>query len=79
MSGGVQGFKRRFRETAKNTKKTRKTLRKCMASLLRRNIEDFVQEVPANGSGYPLSVPAVVLRAETKWIPETMNCAGSSC
>ena len=33
-------------KTAKNTKKTRKTLRNCMASLLRGNIQDFVQEVP---------------------------------
>ena len=31
-----------------------------MASLLRRNIQDFVQEVFSrpNGSGYPFSVPA---------------------
>ena len=32
-----------------------------MARLLRSNIQDFVQDVPSrtNGSGYPLSVPAV--------------------
>ena len=30
---------------AKN-EKTRKTLRNCMVSLLRSNIQDFVQEVP---------------------------------
>ena len=40
------------------TRKTRKTLRNCISSLLRSNIQDFVQEVPV-GSGYPLSVPAV--------------------
>ena len=33
-------------KTAKKHEKTRKTLRNCMASLLRSNIQNFVEEVP---------------------------------
>ena len=42
-----RGLKVLGEKMAKNTK-TRKTLRKCMASLLRKNIQDFVQEVPVS-------------------------------
>ena len=39
-----------------------------MARLLRSNIQDFVQEVPVgNGSGYPLSVPAVAPKQHTTY------------
>ena len=41
----------------KKTQKRRKTLRNCMASLLRSNIQDFVQEVPV---GQMLRVPPAV-------------------
>ena len=46
--GGVQGVCRgsRGKTLKRNTKKPRKTLWNCMASLLRSNIQDFVQEVP---------------------------------
>ena len=53
LQGGSRGILGASEKTLKNTKK----LGNCMARLLRRNIQDFVQEVPV-GSGYPLSVPA---------------------
>ena len=61
MRGGVSGGGAGSFSGGPDTRKTRKTLRNCIASLLRSNIQDFVQEVPVgqNGSGYPLSVPAV--------------------
>ena len=43
VQGGVQRF---WAEKRLKHEKTRKTLRNCMASLLRSNIQDFVQEVP---------------------------------
>ena len=57
VPGGVQGGPEVLgRKTAKNTK-NRKTLRNCMASLLRSNIHNFVQEVPVGqmAQGTPFS------------------------
>ena len=47
VPGGVLGGSRGFGRKNVKTRKTRKTLRNCMASLLRSDIQDFVQEVPA--------------------------------
>ena len=47
--GGPQVFPKK---TSKNTKTT-KTLRSCMARLLRSNIQDFVQEVAQMAQGTP--------------------------
>ena len=48
MSGGGPGFQGESRGSAevlgRNTKKPEKTLWNCMASLVRSNIQDFVQE-----------------------------------
>ena len=53
----MKGGSRDFAEKRLKHEKTRKTLRNCMASLLRSNIQDFVQEVPvgqmAQGTPFP--------------------------
>ena len=46
VPGGVQGGPEVLGEKRLKQQKTRKMLRNCMASLLRSNIQDFVQEVP---------------------------------
>ena len=70
--GGCRGFQGGFRGVQRGFgpkhKKTRQTLRNCVASLLRSNIQDFVQEVPLGQMAQGTAVPAVVNppRADSK-------------
>ena len=61
VPGGSRGGPELFGGKRLEHEKTRKTLRNCVASLLRSNIQDFVQEVPVGqmAQGTPFSVPAM--------------------